>query len=279
MLISPGVLRADEAVTRLFGAKYTWAVMSILPPGPPNASALIRLASSTMSCESIVMLPPPPIPLCTLVVIWLLLRWTSDPLVVTEILPPSASRDSVVMVLFRMTNLLPALMVTFPASAVSAPVLLAETIARSVRVTSLPLMVIFPPGPNPSAVEKTPAPPPMLTESAPVSLMFPPAPGVADSSLLLATWALLLSVTVLASTKRVPALPPPLVLARRNPPSEIAKRGVVIATWPTSFEKAWLEMPLPAPEMRTESPALTVMSAPWRKGSPLWTWAPSLTLT
>ena len=41
------------------------------------------------------MLPPPPTPLCTLVVIWLSIRCKSEPVEVMVMLPPSACTESV----------------------------------------------------------------------------------------------------------------------------------------------------------------------------------------
>jgi hypothetical protein len=109
ILIVPEVLRAEEASTipvsevgtvpPLFTRK-TSLVMLIFPPGPPKAWAKIWLSSKTISFESIAMLPPLPCPVPTLVVIWLSVRCTNDPVVVIEILPPSAEVAAVVTLPF-----------------------------------------------------------------------------------------------------------------------------------------------------------------------------------
>src|SRR4029453_4598702 len=111
--------------------------------------------STGWSPEPTVMLPPVPTPLWTLVVIWLSRRYTWDPLVVTVMLPPSASADWVVMLAFCMVKLL-VTMFTLPASALAVPALFAEMVAPLRRLTGGAVILISPPRPvltnNPPAI-------------------------------------------------------------------------------------------------------------------------------
>src|SRR5688572_33112707 len=70
--ITPGVLSAEEASITLSAlAMKLSAMIVMLPPGPPNALAMIVLLFTLTNSGSITMLPLVPEPPCTLVLMTL----------------------------------------------------------------------------------------------------------------------------------------------------------------------------------------------------------------
>src|SRR6267378_1655683 len=177
MPIVPGTPRAEDALRREFEVRKIPAKMLMLPPGPPNASARISLPfrmRNPSGCAAVprVILPPPPNPLCTLVVILPWERNTCEPVVVIEMLPPSALVAAVVMALSWTRRLLPRTSEIFPA--LPACALVAETVPWLVKAISAVLIVMLPPAPPAVAFEDTAAPPEMLTKAGAVIATSPP---------------------------------------------------------------------------------------------------------
>src|SRR4029453_10574072 len=150
------------------------------------------------------MFPPWPTPLWTLVVIWLSKRLSVDPVLVIEILPPSARSDVVVIALPPcMDSVFPKTRLILPASASALPVLFAEILDPPCSVTSPAVMLISPPAPVPLVLERRLAAP--SRESEAVSMAMVPARPAPDADA--ETWPWLLRFRLDPVTAICPASP------------------------------------------------------------------------
>src|SRR4029453_757472 len=139
------------------------------------------------------MFPPWPTPLWTLVVIWLSKRLSVDPVLVIEILPPSARSDVVVIALPPcMDSVFPKTRLILPASAWALPVLFAEIVDPPCSVTSPAGMLLSPPAPGPPVLERRLAP--LSRESEAVSMAIVPARPAPDADA--ETWPWLVKLTL-----------------------------------------------------------------------------------
>ena len=234
----------------------------MLPPGPPKASARIWPSESTRKlsgCRSdpIVILPPWPSPLWTLVVTWLSKRLNVDPVLVTEMLPPSARSDVVVMALPPcMESVLPKTRLMLPASASALPVLLAEIVDPPCSETSPAVMLMSPPTPVPLVLDSRLAPP--SSESEPASMAIVPARPAPEADAEICPW--LLRLTLDPDTAIWPAFPVPVaVLKRPVPAPETEVLPAVTAMLPPPPAPLVLLSSLAAPA-RERLPALTSIS-------------------
>src|SRR5262245_59855138 len=199
------------------------------------------------------MFPPWPTPLWTLVVTWLSKRVSVEPVLVIEILPPSARSDVVVIALPPcMDSVFPKTRLMLPASAWALPVLFAEIVDPPCSVTSPAAMLISPPAPVPLVLERRLAPP--ARESEPASMAIVPARPAPDADAEICPW--LARLTLPPDTAIWPASPV-LVAVLKSPAPPLRDREVDALTA--------IVPPCPAPEVllsiRPVSARFTVRAA------------------
>src|SRR5262245_3150594 len=196
----------------------------------------------------ILMSPPPPRPLSTLVVSWLSTSNISDEALgeVIVTFPPGAALERVVMELFRIVSESPNTMLTLPASASGVPVLVAEIVPPLLRLIWFAPTVMSPPAPVPDASENSPAPSRVREPFAVLIVMVPPWP---DPDVPLSIRAPLATLVVAASITMLPAAPAPVVATEIRPPLSRARRVVETLMEPAApAPESWLDVVLKRPD-------------------------------